>query len=324
MILKRCDMSTGENEQSLRAAADFLRKASLFMLALHIYVCCYAAFEQWGLTTNIVKKILVSLGKTGLYDNPNIAKGISLGLLALSLMGTKGKKDEKAQGGWIAMWLLTGAVLYFGSILLFYVPLDPIATTIYYSVVTVAGFVSILTGGARLSRLLKLKLAGDTFNELNETFPQQETKIENEFSINLPGVYNLRGRVRRMWINIVNPFRGTLVCGSGGAGKSRYVVRHFITQHIEKGFTMFCYDFKFPDLTTIVYNSYLKHQHKYPVPPQFFSINFDQLELSNRCNPLDPRSMHDITDAAESSRTILLALNREWIKKSGGDRAIFY
>lgn len=94
-------------------------------------------------------------------------------------------------------------------------------------------------------------------------------------------------------------------------------MRHVITQHIRKGFSMFVYDFKFPDLSLIAYNTYLKNKHAYKKQPKFYTINFDDLTRSHRCNPLDPASMTDITDATESSRTIMLGLNREWIKKSG-------
>ena len=80
---------------------------------------------------------------------------------------------------------------------------------------------------------------------------------------------------------------------------------------------MFVYDFKFDDLSKIAYNSWLKHKHKYPKPPSFYVINFDDLGRSHRCNPLEPSAMTDITDAAESARTILLGLNREWIRRQG-------
>jgi hypothetical protein len=59
------------------------------------------------------------------------------------------------------------------------------------------------------------------------------------------------------------------------------------------------------------------HKNKYTIKPSFYVINFDNLSVSHRCNPLDPSSMHDITDATESARTILLGLNREWINKQG-------
>jgi len=107
------------------------------------------------------------------------------------------------------------------------------------------------------------------------------------------------------------------VLGSPGAGKSYFVIRHVITQHIRKGFALFVYDFKFDDLSRIAYNTYLKYKHLYSTPPQFYVLNFDDLNRSHRCNPLYPAAMLDITDATESARTILLALNREWIRKQG-------
>lgn len=126
-----------------------------------------------------------------------------------------------------------------------------------------------------------------------------------------------QGKVRSSWINIINPFRGFLVTGSPGAGKSWFVIQHVIKQHIEKGFCMFIYDFKYDDLSKIAYNWLLRNQNKYKVKPSFYIINFDELSTSHRCNPLDPQAMHDITDATESARTILLGSNREWIKKQG-------
>jgi hypothetical protein len=121
--------------------------------------------------------------------------------------------------------------------------------------------------GLRKSILIKLKLSGDIFNSLNETFPQEERFLSNEYSINLPARYNLKGRVRKSWINIINPFRGLLVIGSPGSGKSWFVIQHVIKQHIEKGFAMFVYDFKYDDLSKIVYNWLEKNKHRYEVKP---------------------------------------------------------
>ncbi|PTT11064.1 conjugal transfer protein TraG, partial [Flavobacterium sp. HMWF030] len=157
----------------------------------------------------------------------------------------------------------------------------------------------------------------DIFNKENETFPQEERLLENEYSINLPAQYFLKDKLRKSWINIINPFRALMVLGTPGSGKSYFVIRHVITQHISKGFSMFIYDFKFDDLTKIAYNTWLNYKNRYPVEPKFYIINFDDLSRSHRCNPLDPKSMTDITDATESARTILLGLNREWIKKQG-------
>ncbi len=123
--------------------------------------------------------------------------------------------------------------------------------------------------------------------------------------------------MRSSWINVINPFRALLVMGTPGSGKSYFVIRHVITQHIKKGFSFFIYDFKFPDLSLIAFNHLLSNLGLYAVVPKMYFINFDDLARTHRCNVLYPDSLLDITDATESSRTIMLALNREWIKKSG-------
>ena len=147
----------------------------------------------------------------------------------------------------------------------------------------------ILSGGTLLSRIIKNKLNHkDIFNKENETFPQEERLLENEYSINLPARYHLKDKVRNSWINIINPFRALMVLGTPGSGKSYFVIRHVITQHIRKGFTMFIYDFKFDDLSKIAYNTWLKYKHLYPITPKFYVINFDDLTRTHRCNPLDP------------------------------------
>jgi len=120
--------------------------------------------------------------------------------------------------------------------------------------------------------------------------------------------------MRKSWINFINLMRGLLVIGSPGSGKSYFVVEHVIKQHIEKGFSMFIYDYKYDDLTKLAYNHYLVNRKKYEILPAFYVINFDDLSHSYRCNPLDPANMHDITDAVEAARVILLGLNRSWLK----------
>jgi hypothetical protein len=311
-------MHTGENEQGLRKILDFTRIISIVLLCLHFYYYCYAVFEEWQLTAVLTDRILQNIHGTGLFDSFHTSKFIALAFLALSVLGVKGRKKEKLGYKKAAKYIITGLLLYFLSYL--YLQANATATTIaiLYIGTTTAGFVLTLTGGTLLSRVVGLTLNHkDIFNKEAETFPQEERLIENEYSLNLPARYNLKGRWRKSWLNIPNPFRGLLVLGSPGSGKSYFVIRHVITQHIKKRFTLFVYDFKFDDLSRIAYNTYLKYKHLYPVEPRFYVINFDDLSRSHRCNPLDHTTMTDITDAAESSRTILMGLNREWIKRQG-------
>lgn len=311
-------MSTGENEQALRKILDMTRLISIVILVIHFYYCCYAAFHLWGLVSSFSDRILENIYRTGLLKSFTTAKLISLGFLFISLLGAKGRKDENLDHRTALAYIISGIVLYFISYLIMLIKLPTQLIAILYMGTTTLGFLLVLTGGTLLSRIIKDRLNGkDIFNRENETFPQEERLLENEYSINLPAKYRLKAKERRSWINVINPFRALMVLGTPGSGKSYFVIRHVITQHIRKGFTMFVYDFKFDDLSRIAYNTWLKNKHLYRIPPKFYVINFDDLARTNRCNALEPSGMTDITDAAESARTILLGLNREWIKKQG-------
>jgi hypothetical protein len=311
-------VQTGENEQALRKILDMTRLISIVILVIHFYYYCYAAFQEWGLISTFSDRILGNIYRTGIFSNFVKSKLIALGFLVISLLGAKGRKDEKLNYKIAFAYLITGLLLYFASYLSMMLQLPAQEKAIIYISITAIGFLLVLSGGTLLSRIIKNKFNNkDIFNKENETFPQEERLLENEFSINLPARYHLKNKVRNSWINIINPFRAIMVLGTPGAGKSYFVIRHVITQHIRKGFTMFVYDFKFDDLSRIAYNSWLKNKHRYAKPPEFYVINFDDLTRSHRCNPLEPSAMTDITDAAESARTILMGLNREWIKRQG-------
>ncbi|RBN49370.1 conjugal transfer protein MobC [Flavobacterium psychrolimnae] len=311
-------MQTGENEQALRKILDMTRLISIVLLLLHFYYYCYSAFKEWGFVSAFSDSILGNIKRTGLFYYFHKSKIFTLGLLLISLLGAKGRKDEKLNHKTAIAYIITGALIYFMSYLSLLVKTDNTAKSIVYIGSTTIGFLVMLSGGTLLSRIIKNRLnSNDIFNKENETFPQEERLLENEYSINLPARYHLKDKVRKSWINIINPFRAMMVLGTPGSGKSYFVIRHVITQHIRKGFTMFIYDFKFDDLSKITYNTWLKYKHLYPIPPQFYVINFDDLTRTHRCNPLEPSAMTDITDAAESARTILLGLNKEWIKRQG-------
>jgi hypothetical protein len=296
-------MQTGENEQALRKIIDFTRLLSIAILIIHFYLCCYLMFQQLHLTHKIVDHILLPLSKMVLFKTILTAKLSALALLIVSLVGSKGKRDEKIRVKTIITYCVTGLLVYFFSNYLLRFPWLYIGATSF-------GYLLFMTGGGLLFRMLKLKLGQDIFNKENETFPQEERLLENEYSINLPAKYQLKGKERTSWINIINPFRGTLVGGSPGAGKSYFVIRHIITQHIRKGFSMLIYDFKYDDLSRIAYNALRKHGGR-----SFYVINFEK--IMHRSNPLEPDTMQDITDAMESARTIMMGMNREWIKKQG-------
>ncbi len=310
-------MQTGEDIQGLRKIIDFSRFISVFVLAVHFYAIGYKVFYDLGWHCELSDRILRNLDKERFFSGMFKSKVFTLLFLVISLAAAKGRKDEKESKSILLLLISSGLVLFSIAVICFYVQAPEKILVFAYITMSTLGYLLILSGGVRLSRLLKSQGSIDPFNRINETFPQEERLLENGFSVNLRAKYHLKEKIRDSWINIINPFRGILIAGTPGAGKSYFVIRHIIDQHIKKGFSMFIYDFKFDDLSKIAYNKLLEHHKSYKVKPSFFIINFDDLSRSHRCNPLHPESMEDITDATEASRTIMLGLNRDWIKKQG-------
>ena len=188
---------------------------------------------------------------------------------------------------------------------------------VLYTTTLTGGFFCLLASGLWISRLLKNNLLEDVFNTENESFLQETKLMENEYSVNLRTKFWFKGKMYNGFINLVNIFRATIILGTPGSGKSYAIVNQFIKQTIEKAYALYIYDFKFDDLSIIAYNHLIKYRHRYKVPPKFYVIKFDNPRKSHRCNPLAPELMTDISDAYESSYTIMLNLNKSWVQKQG-------
>jgi len=308
-----------QGEDDLRGLAKimaFMRAVGIIILIMHFYWFCYGFFADQGWTLEIVGKILTNFNKkAGLFSHPLYSKLFALLLLALSCLGTKGVKNEKITWPKIIALSALGFILFFLNWPL--LDLSRGIATALYMLTTSVGYIALMVAGVWMSRLLRSNLMDDVFNNENESFQQETRLLYNEYSVNLPTRFYYKGRWNNGMISVVNPFRATIVLGTPGSGKSYAVVNNYIKQHIEKGFSMYIYDFKFDDLSTIAYNHLLRHTDKYKVPPKFYVINFDDPRRSHRCNPLNPEFMSDISDAYEASYTIMLNLNRSWILKQG-------
>ena len=304
--------------RALAKIMDFLRAVSILLVVIHLYWYCYEAVRLWGIDIGVVDRVLLNFDRTaGLFRSILYTKLFALVLLALSCLGTKGVKEEKIT--WARIWtvLAAGLVLFFLNWWILSLPLPVEANAALYTATVAAGYVCLLMSGTWMSRLLRTNLMEDVFNVENESFQQETRLIENEYSVNLPTRFYYRKKWNDGYINVVNPFRATIVLGTPGSGKSYAVVNNFIKQQIEKGFSLYCYDFKYPDLSTIAYNHLMNHGDGYKVKPKFYVINFDDPRRSHRCNPIHPDFMEDITDAYESAYTILLNLNKTWVQKQG-------
>ena len=311
-------MAQEDDLRALGKIMDFMRALSVIFLLINAYWFCYEAFLTWGFTLGIVDKILMNFQRTtSLFSSILWTKLFCLTFLALSCLGTKGVKEESIT--WPKIWavLAVGFVLFFLNWWLLALPIGRVGAASLYIFSLSVGYICLLMAGVWMSRLLKNNLMDDVFNLENESFMQETRLLENEYSVNLPTRFYYKKRWHKGWINIVNPFRASMVLGTPGSGKSFAIVNNYIKQQIEKGFAMYIYDYKFPDLSEIAYNHLLTHLDAYEVKPQFFVINFDDPRKSHRCNPINPAFMTDISDAYESAYTIMLNLNRTWIQKQG-------
>ena len=311
-------MAQEDDLRALGKIMDFLRAVSIILAIMNVYWYCYEAMRMWGVTIGVVDRILINFNRTGgLFHSILYTKLFSLLLLALSCLGTKGVKAEKMS--WSKIWtvLAVGSCLFFLNWWILLLPISHLGNATLYIFTMTAGYICLLMGGLWMSRLLKHNLMEDVFNNENESFMQETKLMENEYSVNLPTRFYYKKKWQRGWINVVNPFRATIVLGTPGSGKSFAVVNNYIKQQIEKGYSMYIYDFKFSDLSTIAYNHMMNHQNGYKVKPQFYVINFDDPRRSHRCNPIHPDFMSDISDAYESAYTIMLNLNKTWVQKQG-------
>ncbi len=308
-------MSQEDDLRGLAKVIDFMRAISILFVLIHCYWFCYELFREWNITIGVVDRILMNFQKnTGLFSSLLWTKLFAVLFLGLSCLGTRGVKDEKITWRNIIILLVVGFITFFLNWMLLAIP--KVGAILYISSLAI-GYICLLMGGTWMSRLLKNNLMDDVFNVENESFMQETRLIENEYSVNLPTRFYYQKKWNNGWINVVNPFRATIVLGTPGSGKSYAVVNNFIKQQIEKSFAMYIYDYKFPDLSEIAYNHLLKYADRYEVKPTFYVINFDDPRRSHRCNPINPNFMTDISDAYESAYTIMLNLNRSWIQKQG-------
>lgn len=285
---------------------------------LHVYWYCYEWLSSCGLTYGYADRLLLDIQRTTLlFSSPVITKLCAFLFLALGCYGTKSVRNGRVDRRHIVAAACLGFPLFFLNGFLLSLPAGIGFRGWSYTLTLGAGYLSLLAAGVWLRRLMKQPLMDDPFNDNNESFLQEERCIDNDCSVNLPTRYRYKGQWRNGWISVVNVYRSTAVIGLPGSGKSYAVLNNYIKQHIEKGFSMLVYDYKFDDLTRIAYNHLLRHLDKYAVKPKFCIINFDDPHRSNRCNPIDARFMDDISDAYESAYVTLLNLNKTWVDKQG-------
>ena len=199
------------------------------------------------------------------------------------------------------------------------------ANRLLYAVSSVVGTMLVHQGLDGIAKYYNYKVGEDRFNFENESFQQSETLVSNDYSVNIPMIYYWKKKMHKGWINIINPFRGTIVLGTPGSGKSFGIIDPFIRQHSAKGFAMMVYDFKFPTLAQTLLYQYCKNRKAGKLPQNcgFRIVNFTDVEYSNRINPIQRKYIPDLAAASETAATLLASLNKGGGEKKGGSEAFF-
>ena len=280
----------------------FMVVAAVVVLAANLYYYAHPLWRSLGWTHEVTDGLVLKLRAGGVFSDAWRTKALSMLLLAACLV-TRYGKGKKTPWWLIALALTGGGVLYFHS---HQQPLQ-------YLVETLSGCVVLCYALGAVGR--NIGQFNEAVNDRAETFEQCTRKRETADSINIRTRFQYRRRMHRGWVNVVNPFRATLVLGTPGSGKSFSVYGPFIEQMIRKGYTMFVYDYKYPDLTEVVYNELIRNTGRYKVKPEFCVINFQDPRYSLRCNPIDPRYITDPADTTEIAELVMLNVNKQAVEK---------
>lgn len=306
-----------ENEEELRKVLMFCRMFAFILLFLNFYYYMYGLMREIGMTHGIIDHLMLTISKTGLFRTNMFSKFLFLIFYGVSLLAEKGKKSKDINKNIQFVYIAVGVFILLGNGIFVNMGSASLSATLY----TFSSILGITLYSLGILNLLRLRKSvgdmDDIFNKKNESFPQDTVLRENEDSVNLPTKFFYQGKEQDGWVNIVNPYRASIVLGTPGSGKSFSIIEPTIRQHLAKNFAMYCYDFKFPTLSNVVYKNYLYNKRRGRIDSEFFVINFDDPSRSHRCNPLLPEMLTTVNDAHEISNTIMLNLNKSWANKQG-------
>jgi len=306
----------------------FLQKAVYAIVALD----CASLFY---LNANIpvVSNLLKNFSKMSFIYPPINAKFATLVLIGLVAVGTKAKKKKDLNiATEIVLPIVLGLVLIFSSLIVQNEAGNNKLTKIFpgmnlyqiiYATLSFLGALILQMGADSISKLMQQKMGKDRWNVEEESFDQNQELIKSDTNINIPYLFRYKGKSNKGWINL-NPFRGTMVIGTPGSGKSFGVINPAIRQMIAKGFCLCIYDFKFPDLAQIAYYHYLlKKSKETDYNYSFNIINLNQVEKSKRVNPFHKKYIQTLAEAQEMAESMVSSLQKGGSSSGGGSEAFF-
>lgn len=279
----------------------------------------------------VTQFVLDLLGRFKVFNSVSGCKVAELICICVVCIGTKAKKALKFNVKTMVIYPVLAGLTLVGMCFIFHgmnigmswfgFP----ANRILYALCSIVGTMLVHQGLDGIAKYYNYKVGEDRFNFENESFQQSEALVANDYSVNIPMIYYWKQKMHKGWINIINPFRGTIVLGTPGSGKSFGIIDPFIRQHAAKGFSMMVYDFKYPTLAKTLFYQYCKNRKAGRLPQNcgFRTINFTDVEYSDRINPIQRKYIPDLAAASETAATLLASLNKGGGEKKGGSEAFF-
>lgn len=301
------------NKQKNENFSNSVRVLLFSVLAFHVLLFLVGAEVIKPTNEYISISLNFLFEKFGREDKKGLFSKVLVFILSLiSVIVSKEKPILKADKKILLLQSIFGILLFFGSSFIvskFFVAI--------YVLATVTGFLLFYLAFLKFSKIFSTNLGGDTFNKEKESFLQFDKEINTDISFNYPTTYIHKGKYRTGYINIVNPFRHTLVTGTAGSGKTFSTFIPAMWQAVEKGFSVYVYDYKFPSLAQTLYTA----ANYYKKPNfSFYVINFDDARKSHRNNPMSISYLNSVLDAQEIANTLYIAMNGGSLGKDGSSK----
>ena len=321
-------------EENAKKFIDFIR--GLIYASVIVEFVAYVMTEQHaGDMAGAFSSLHGMLTKLYPYQEGHLhySKIVTFILICLTSLGTRARKEVKFDSQrMVIIPLIVGILFTISSILVYNSEHDfglnflhiPLNIWVYMTL-TILGTALMHKALDAISKFIKGGFGEDRFNMENESFAQCTELVTNDYSVNIPMRFYYDGKFRNGWINITNPFRGTWVLGTPGSGKTFSVIEPVMRQHSEKGFCIVLYDFKFPTLTNKLYYHYRDNKWKGKLPSgcKFNIINFDDVECSQRVNPIQCKYIDSLAQAQETAKTLVDSLSKGKGGEGGGSDQFF-
>ena len=185
------------------------------LIEFFAYAISPELLDHWG---GVAVSIHSRICRWSVYQPGNMiySKVMTFLIVCVTCIGTRAKKRLEFNARRMVLYpLLLGVAFTVLSVWVFGKQDEPLFYSLYYTtwiyfIFSIVGTVLVNVALDNISKFLKEGLMKDRFNFENESFEQMEEKVENKYSVNIPMRYYYKGKFRKGWVNVTNPFRGTI------------------------------------------------------------------------------------------------------------------